>query len=341
MPVGKAWQTHAFYHHPITQHPGFMQHLYTLLFFLSPVGFLLAGPTYHMTEPSSTVPLFIRNKLILVEGQANGQSGYFLFDTGASELALNEAYFPRQEHAAPGTRFADVSGHSIRHGYAFVDSFYWAGLCREAFFGACLDMSALESRLGEKLLGIIGYDVLQHVDLEIDYYRKTMILIRPGTIPPRPSGPHYTFHFRMNRHLPVLKAGLGDATDLDMAIDSGSSVNVCSSRFKKKLKNKALQKRRVSLLGASGASEQAPYYIMESMVVENAYSIAYCRIALASMGVVDDYSLGVDGLLGVNFFRLGRVFFSYQSRRIDVWLEHNDYTMRHSTLPLLEGMSAE
>lgn len=312
-----------------------MRHLYTLLFFLSVPFFINAGPAYNLETVPSVVPIQIRNKLILVEGEVDGRRGLFLFDTGASELILNEAYFPRHEHYSPDLYFADAGGHSALHGYTYISSFDWGGLRRHGFFAPRLAMLTLESILEEELLGIIGYDVLQHVDLEFNYYQKTITLLRPGSEVPGTAmriRPDYTFGFSMNRHLPVVKAKLGDADGLLLAIDSGSSVNVCAHRLKGKLKGRALQKRTIGLHGAAGIIKESPYYIMDSLQVENTYSIAYCRVAFSNLEALEDYGLRVDGLLGVNFFRLGRVFFSYHSRRIAVWLERNDYTLRHSSL---------
>ncbi|MCB0598032.1 MAG: aspartyl protease family protein [Lewinellaceae bacterium] len=321
-----------------------MKHLHTLLFLTLFVNFAYAGPSYRLVESPAVVPLQVRNKLMLVEGRVNGKSGYFLFDTGASELILNQAYFPRHKHYNPKSHFASASGHIVLHGYAYISSFSWGSLRREEFFAPRIDLLALESQLGEQLLGIIGYDVLQHADLEIDYYQGAITLLRPGSDLPAlalRADPDYAFDFQMDRHLPVLNARLGDAEGLRMAIDSGSSVNVCANRLKGKLKTKALKKRTVGLQGAAGILQQSPYFIMESLEVENTYSIAYCRVALGNVEAFDDYGFHIDGLLGVNFFRLGRVYFSYQAKRILVWLEENDYTLRHSSLRPLAGLRVD
>ncbi|MCB0564787.1 MAG: hypothetical protein KDD01_10470 [Phaeodactylibacter sp.] len=321
-----------------------MQHLYTLLFFLLSFIFVKASPDYQMAEASAVVPVQIRNKLILVEGKINNQAGYFLFDTGASELILNEARFPRHEHHHSVPYFADATGHVAAHGYTYISTFNWGGLHREGFFAPLLDLLALESNLGEQLLGIIGYDVLQHVDLELDYYQGTISLFRPGAVVPYPEfrvAPDYTFDFEMDRHLPVLKAAVGNADGLLLAIDSGSSVNICDSRLKGKLKKKALQKRTIGLQGAVGILQQSPFYVMEALRIENTYSIAYCRVALSNLKKLKDHGIRIDGLLGINFFRLGRVFFSYHTQRIMVWLGQNEYTLRHSSLQPLPEMSAK
>jgi len=308
--------------------------------FLSNLRRVAAGPSYYMEEPASVLQLRIRNKLILVEGQANGQSGYFLFDTGASELILNQAYFPQYEGHNPGFYFADAIGNRNYYGYVHITQFGWGGLRREDFFAPRLDLLALEAALGEKVLGIIGYDVLQHVDLEVDYYQGTLTLWRPGTASSLPA-PDYSFGFQMDGHFPVLRAKLGEADGLLLAIDSGSSVDVCASRHKLKLRSRVLQERTIGLQGAAGLIEDAPYFVMDSLQVEQAYCITPCRVALGNLEALGDYGFRIDGLLGVNFFRLGRVFFSYPSRRIAVWLEKNDYTLRHISLLPAEGLSAE
>ncbi len=305
-----------------------MQHPYALLPFLLSFNLVLAGPSYYMEESASVLQLQIRNKLILVEGQANGQSGFFLFDTGASELILNQAYFPQYEGHNPGFYFADAIGNRNYYGYVHITQFGWGGLRREDFFAPRLDLLALEATLGEQVLGIIGYDVLQHVDLEVDYYQGTLTIRRPGTASSLPA-PDYSFDFQMDGHFPVLRAKLGEAEGLLLAIDSGSSVDVCASRHKPKLSSKALQKRTIGLQGAAGLIENTPYFVMDSLQVEDAYCITPCRVALGNLEVLGDYGFRIDGLLGVNFFRLGRVLLSYPSRRISVWLGQNDYTIRH------------
>ncbi len=321
-----------------------MRYLYITFFFLSISVFAVAGPSYYMEEESSVVPLHIRNKLILVEGQANGRSGYFLFDTGASELILNEAHFPRHKYHSPKKYFAGAGGYGVLQGYTYVSSFNWGCLRRDTFFAPRMALQALENILGEKLLGIIGYDVLQHVDLRLDYYRGGITLLRPGSAARGTAShpePDYIFQFEMDRHLPVVNARAGEAEGLLLAIDSGSSVNVCARRLRRRLKSTALQKRTVSMYWAAGFIRKSACYIMESLQVENTYSIAYCRVALGNLKALEDNGFRIDGLLGVNFFRMGLVFFSYRSRRIAVWLERNDYTLRHRAVRPVERLSAE
>ncbi len=317
-----------------------MQHLYALAPLLLSFGLALAGPAYQMAENPSFLRLHIRNKLILVEGEANGQRGYFLFDTGASELILNQAYFPRHEGHNPGLFFMDVNGNRDYYGHVHIRQFNWGGLRGEDFFAPRLGLAGLEAMLGEKVLGIIGYDVLRHVDLEIDYYQGTLILRRPG-MAVQPSVPDYSFHFQLDGHFPVLRAKLGDAGGLRLAIDSGSSVDICASRLKPKLRGKALQKRAINLQAAAGQVEHTPCFVMDSLQVEGAFSITPCQVALSNLDALKDHGFRLDGLLGVNFFRLGRILLSYRSQRIAVWLGQNDYTMRHNSLALPTGLSAE
>ncbi len=320
-----------------------MKQMITLALLLFSIGALQSTSTYTLQSPSSEISFLIRSKLILVEGAVNGRVGYFLFDTGASELILNKERFSDGYNDKIRHQFADTGGHGVSQGSIFIGQFDWAGLKREKFFAPCLELGALEAELGEVLLGIIGYDVLRHVDIEVDYYRSAMAIRRPtgekSSLPVRK--PDYHFTFKMDGHIPILRASLGEAGNLRMGLDSGSSMNICDRALRKKIAGRALKKRSIRMQGPGGRTIRTDYYTLESLQVENAYAISYARVALNSLKAFRDYGIHLDGLLGVNFFRLGKVRLNYSSQTIDVWLEHNDYTLRHNSLALPKGMSAE
>lgn len=315
----------------------------TLLAMLCLTGGLSGETTYQMSQESCDMPFIIKNKLMLVRGQADSHSGYFLFDTGASELVLNKRFFLRKQGYRTGHIYADVHGRKARHGYSFISHFGWGSLERQNFYAPRLDLSALEAALGEEIIGIIGYDVLRHVEAEVDYYAGQMRLSRAGegAVPvaeaPRPD---LEFSFQLDGHLPVVRCAAGDAGSLLLGIDSGTSVNLMEIRLKKKLAGKAMQQRTIPLLGAGGQEKRAPYFVMESLEVEQAYSVLYSRVAFSDLSMLRNYGFRVDGLIGVNFFRLGRVAINYDTRHIRVWLGDNDYTMRLQLARPLPAISA-
>lgn len=299
------------------------------LFFLPSL--LCEANTYKMAQESCELSFIIKNKLILVEGHADGHAGYFLFDTGASELVLNKRYFARQRGYNAGHTYTDVHGRRAQHGYVYVSRFRWGSLERDGFYTPRLDLAPLEAALGERIIGIIGYDVLRHVEAVVDYYAGSMQLFRIDSAPEypaEPGAPDLEFSFQLDGHLPVVRGAAGPVGRLRLGIDSGTSVNLIEARFREKLEPNAMQRRTIPLLGAGGDEKRIPYLVMESLQVEGVYAEQYSRVAFSDLSMLRNYGFQVDGLIGVNIFRLGKVSLNYQSRRIRVWLGQNDYTLR-------------
>ena len=322
-----------------------MPHLYTILLAILFMPALLWGESkYRMAQESCGLSFIVKNKLILVQGEAGDEAGYFLFDTGASELVLNKRYFGRQRGYESDHQYTDVHGHRGQHGYVFVSHFQWGGLERDHFYTPRLDLSPLEAMLGERIIGIIGYDVLRNVETVVDYYTGSMQLFRIDEIPfPSADGrqPDFIIPFQLDGHLPVIRGAAGEAGKLRLGVDSGASVNLFEIRLRDKLAGKALQQRTIPLLGAGGGEKRTPYFVMENLQVEDAYFIHYSRVALSDLAMLRNFGFQVDGLIGVNFFRLGRVSINYRSRCFRVWLGQNDYTMRLQSVNPVKIMSLE
>ena len=74
------------------------------LFFFWKISFLLLA---------TDLPLHLHNNLLYVPAQVNGQTGYFMLDTGAPNLVLNLEYFPHLFTTTESQQHVSVTGSHV------------------------------------------------------------------------------------------------------------------------------------------------------------------------------------------------------------------------------------
>ncbi|HMQ49246.1 MAG TPA: hypothetical protein PKA00_17625 [Saprospiraceae bacterium] len=292
--------------------------------------FLSGNTTYELSSDWSEFEFVVQSKLILVEANVNDLTGYFLFDTGASELILNDYYFPPQHGIKSEDPYFDTNGLGWNYGFSFVKQFCWNNIKREKYHTPCVPMESIEAALDVTLLGIIGQEVFKNATLWMDYEHRKMIIGKNyesfQSFFEKP--PHLQHQFEMEGHLPVLSVDIAPLEDLRLGLDSGAMMDLLSDRLERKLRHDAVAKRHFSLLGGSDQYHRSFYFIMRELETQEMFTLRFGKVGFCNLDGMRSYDIQIDGFLGVNFFRLGQVLIDYQTQQIAIWATMNDYTIR-------------
>lgn len=301
--------------------------------------FALSDPTgadarYRMERPVEEMPLRVINKVIVVEASIDGVSGYFLLDTGVRRLTLNARLFSRGRRAT-GLHLSDLNGVARQAEAVPVRIFRWGSLWRKDFAAHIIELEIQERVLGCPLLGLIGQEVFRAVELEVDYDARRLRLFRLDAEGRRrqrsAQPPDHTLSFSLEHHLPTLEVQIGPGSRLRLGLDSGASINVLDQAWKRRLEPFALDRRTLSFIAAL-STRNAEFFTLEQLQIADQLALVYCRVAFCNMTHLRHYDLQLDGLLGVDLFRLGRVAINYERRQLYIWVNDNVFSMKYRRL---------
>lgn len=166
-------------------------------------------------------PFVTERGLLFVRASADRREGWFLVDTGSSDLLLNQNYFsPLKELALPGI-VSTVHGIASNPGRGRVAEFRWGGLSLRNAIGQLHDFSEMETAANRPLLGAIGFEQLRKFVVTFDWTARTI-----SVAPKRPAGsPRATVHFGYFLHTPAFTVEIG-GVKVPVVFDSGAAVNM-------------------------------------------------------------------------------------------------------------------
>jgi hypothetical protein len=315
-----------------------MAKIYTLLILTTLLSHtLIAEPLYRMSQPESVLPIKVVDKLVLVEAFVDGQSGNYLFDTGISSLALNDRYFGGEDNLPRYDKATDVNGNREHVEGYLIGAFDWGAVRRDSFYAPLVDLRALEEIFDCSIMGLLGWEVFRNLEVEVDYDARKMIIrqldIDGETVAPGPFiAPDHRLSFHLEGHLPVLSARIG-MHSLELGWDTGASINTIDKKLRKHLPPNARRLMRIPY-GGIFSDRRAPFIAVDAIHVAGQFAVTGWRMAATRMKHFHKRDILIDGLIGADLFRLGKVAINYQQREISVWINDNVFSQRYQ---LMEG----
>ncbi len=256
------------------------------------------------------------NGMILVKASINYQSGFFILDTGAPMLVLNQINRPgalAQSTAAGCSSVFNVGESTVRH-------FSWAGIEKYEFKVLVTDLSHLEAAVGCKILGLIGYNLFRNHEIFIDYERQRLILFPSDqNLLHRALSPIYTSDISMHDHLPVIEFSI-DGRVLRFGLDTGAETNLidrCVVASLDKDLIDTLDKRKIQ--GLDKEVRTVPVIRIRKSSWNNApmHQLNYMVIDLCHLNSADAPS--INGILGFPFLRSLKLSINYRKGKIYLW----------------------
>ena len=270
-----------------------------------------------VSAPDFMVSHFIDSGgLMFVQATANGKTGYFLIDSGSSEMLLNERYFGAT--AAGGLLSVSSGIHGVRQvlGSARIDAFRWGGFRATDVDAELADLSNLEGSKNTPLLGAIGYAQLHDCALVVDWPHHQLQVCATTSNGSRKvadsSPPKATMPFTYYLYLPVLPAKIGGQT-FSMLLDSGASTNMLpglqglDGHF-------LLQGTRANLSdGGPNRSVTAAFGTIDE--------VRFGSISIRNMPIIiyDVPYFPGKGLVGSSLLQHGRVEINFRAHQLRFW----------------------
>lgn len=175
------------------------------------------------------IPFKLVAGIILISVTADDKEGFFAFDSGAMQTAVNKAYFPKiQGKQVNITKFSEgVKENSAEEGT--LNNLRFSEIVLTAMPVLVMDLMYVEKALKAtapdiKFLGTLGIDVIKNYTVMLDYNADEIIL-----------NPAHGFESEMIipmkfNSLPIITVKIAERI-CDFVLDTGSSICLLSQSF--------------------------------------------------------------------------------------------------------------
>lgn len=278
--------------------------------------------SHSLLAESVTLPIKLVDKLILIKGVANNQSGYFLLDLGVSDVVLNSAHFK-------GTKSPDKGVFGINGASASVET-KWVKLSLGSLtwkrrFVHLLPLTHLEEAKGEEILGLIGGKIFSKCELEIDLSKMEIQLEKNSDAKASrifdvlPSAPASIIPFKLKGGMPWVEVQINQVF-LKFGIDTASEFNLLSTRLYPLVEDSLYNKRVVRSRGISTKIKSVPAGKLAGMEV-GLLSCFPMGVLFTDLTTINQNLAGanLDGILGFDLLRQFKVKINYKTKELFLW----------------------
>ncbi|MEQ8706833.1 MAG: aspartyl protease family protein [Phaeodactylibacter sp.] len=258
------------------------------------------------------IPFRLVNNMVIVEARMNGTTGNFILDTGFPLSVVN----PHQVEGlvrvpAPQAQSA-FSGVPVS-----VDQFEWAGMERQDMKAVAMNISHLESTANQEIMGIIGAEVLQQVEVMFDFRNQVVLLYdRKSSWLHEQHRPQFSLPFELEQGLPVLRTKMGGRT-YRLGLDIGGRYNLMREHLLETLPREIVGRiSRQQLLDFANM----PDYFDKAPVSDLTISgRSFDPTTFVFTELKKAISADVDGILGLDFLARYRFAINYHKKTIYFW----------------------
>ena len=254
------------------------------------------------SESHQSVPIWIKEGLILTTVLINGKEATFLVDSGAPTIIINKA--PTEGKALQN--FEGVGG-SGQHDTYTIDTFRWCGLNFENLTVPSIDLSHLENEIGSSFYGLIGYEQLKNHSFKVDYAAELFHLW--SEFDENEFTILDSFPFEMKVHAPIINMEI-ENLNFQMALDTGAAANLMDVNLRNKLKSFISSDETDELVGADKSSQTVEQGDIPSSRIG---STEFKNMATVWSKIEHlQQAFGpIDGLLGYEFLKHKSMIVSY------------------------------
>jgi len=281
------------------------------------------------------LPAKVEGGRIHVTVEVNGNPLTFVLDSGASGIVIDA-------QAARDLKLPSYGASAYTVAGTFTSSRVVAPVVRVGplvMRDVAMLTAPLDEREGnDRVVGLLGFDFIAGAVLRIDYIDPGGVqAIRPGVFTP-PLLATSAMRVRLNRQVPVVHVGVGDAASDDMIVDTGAEAPVLFfDRFIKAHPGAVVDRgfdapfdpAQNVVFGVGGAVPIVPLRIASFRFADLDFR-NYLVLRAADAGAFNDTS--DDGLLGALFLRFYTLYIDYPDRKL--YFEPNENYRRAIAKPL-------
>jgi hypothetical protein len=273
------------------------------------------------TQPNIIrIPFRLSGALITVQAKVDTVEGTFIFDTGASNLLLNQRYFKSSGFASEA---GGVTGKVKVKGKIKTDSVILDELERRSITADLMDMTHIERAKKIRVVGIIGYSVFEGYEILFDYSASVLTLVRHNekgvlfeNIPDWEYEPIGHFPLLVKDHIAMLSIQFGRKKKV-FGLDSGAEQNLLDLVVGKAfLKNNFTVLKRVKLNGTGSNSVEVMTGNLANGRLDTFQFKPMATILTNMQDINTVYQTNLEGILGYEFLSQTPMSINYKKRRI-------------------------
>lgn len=266
------------------------------------------------------IPFASVRNLIFVQTRVNNSKPlWFIFDTGASATIINARVAKELGLRASRTERGTGTGGAIEAGMIDGVTLSVPGVAVSDQTVGALPLDDLAPYAERPLGGILGYDFIKELVVEIDYEAKLINLYEPASYDYKGAGEIVPVTF--SNHKPTVKASLvlngHEPFEGRLEIDTGSDevMLVNSSYVNAHGLNDLVTNFRLGNSGGAGGMTRSHTGRVAGVRLGR-FELARPLVTFSLARTGSDATTAYDGLLGGEFLRRFRVIIDYSRRRI-------------------------
>jgi len=286
----------------------------TLLLFF-PISF------YAQSVDTYETYFLLKRNLILLQASVNGETGYFILDTGIPELVLNI----REEKSKEYINLYSIEGKQLK-GYTRKVQLSIGPWTLKSKVSNVIDLSEMEQRLEIPIMGLIGIDCLKDFEIYLNYQNWT---IRFFKLDKKGNKKDYaykdrpidTIPFNYINYLPYVKATLNGQTYY-LGIDSGAAVNIFSERKKTIVSNSTFTEEGFKTIGIKKGSNSEKRTLFRVVFQVGDFTTLPMLTMFKDLRAFNNNYVGrrnIDGLLGYEFLFQQEIAINFKKKKLYLW----------------------
>lgn len=294
---------------------GFAQHEVA---FLRPERELVPSLKVDNTIDELQFPFQLARNLIWIEASVEGVVGYYILDTGAPTLLLND-----RGQQSVKAELGLGAGGTVPLAEHHVESFELGGVEHGTQSAYHIDLRPLEARAGRPLQGMVGHKQLSAYELLIDYPTRTIRLFPAKRNELHQLGkPKMTFRFTYIDHLPIITLTQGKRK-LNFILDTGAGSNLIHQGALENGRIDFIEEeggRMVNIQGLDGELMNCPIGYLNTLHLQDE-DLSALEFVSTNLDHIQAPGGGgrIDGILGTDFLQHYRISIDFHKRRLHFW----------------------
>lgn len=263
------------------------------------------------------IPLKRAQNLMLVEAQVDSVLGYFILDTGAPYLVLNQTYF-HDFNINPNQVAVGVTGEDEVQRTTTVQKLKIRDLYYENIEADLTDLSLIEDKRGVKILGLLGVNLFIQMEMEIDLANSVLTLHKLDRKGERLTEGMFEYDhelkMRLRNYAIAIPAGVGEKSLL-FCFDTGAEIVVLGNDLSEAVYDKVEITGQKKLVGAGGEGIEVLFGNVENLDV--GFPLSNLSVIITDLNAIGkSYGFRVDGIVGFDLLKQGVVCVNFRKGTI-------------------------
>jgi hypothetical protein len=279
-------------------------------------------PFFGTDFDSLVIPIKQSGNLIMLETYIDGMNGNLIFDSGSSsELVLNKTYFRNYKKQGSKTVSGVTGGHQSID-MIQVDSLLFAGQNLKDKRADLIDLSRIENRIKNKVLGFFGLNMIDDYEFVLDLKKGQLKLFSLDKRGRRIGGEvsedyDCTQKIEIIHNIIFIWAKIA-GKELRFCFDTAAERNMISHTVPKKVIQTISITGRAKLTGAGSAQSEVLIGEMNDFELEGRkFDNMQTLIAdISSLNAI--YNTHISGVLGYDFIRHGEITVNLKKNILNV-----------------------